>query len=264
MPTIHVQTVSGLPAFQMPCAPTDTVKKLQVAAARKACVVQKTWDGSKMRLKEVKEIDNVRLSMGREFLNPADTVMALGLKDGAKMTLHIKAQPLVGNKALPARSVYSFAREGYGFFITVVLGVTNRELFKLKVVPNDKAASVLKQALKRAKLAGWAPAEGKTPRLKLQGKPLPPTAKVMDVDLKTGETVELWGLAGDEYPEMVRDAGASSSSSSFGSRPGSAPAGQSIVRSMGGSFNLLAHSRSGAVSPGRTPIWMPIGRTNWP
>jgi len=276
MPTLIVQTVSGLPAFSLPCGASDTVKKLTAAAARQANIVQKTWDGKSMKLKDVREIENVRLSRGREFLSPADTVMGLGMKDGDRLLLHVKNTPLVGGRApLP---VHSFAREGYGFFINVVSGVINRDLFKLKIVPSDAVAKVLKQALKRAKLQGWK-IGGKPPKLKYKGRALKPTDKMVEIDIAAGDELLLFGLEGDEYPGSAREASGSSPRPGSPPRPMSAASvsrmwkdtvpppsvyGDSIVRNMGGSFNLIAYSRTGAVSPGQRPDWLPVGPTNWP
>ena len=218
MPTLTIQTVNGLPAFQLPCAPSDTIKKLSVAAAARANLLKKEWNGSKMKLKlaEGPTLDHVRLSLGREFLVPSDTVASIGLQDGAKLKLHVKPTKIfsgVGSQApLP---VFSFQREGFAFFVPVVTAKMGQELFKVKLAPSDSIASVLKQALKRAKLQGWRP--GPTPpKLKYRGKVLDPKARVSDVTgLASGEELAIAGLEGDELPAALDSARSSASSMAY-------------------------------------------------
>lgn len=260
MPTLTVLTVSGLPAFQLPCGPSDTVKKLETAAAARANLLKKTFDGGKMKLKLAlgPTLDHVRLSRGKEFLDPSDTVAGLALKDGDKLKLHVKPTKLfsgVGSQApLPA---YSFQREGYAFFINMIMSRTGRALFKVKVAPSDTMASVLKQALRRARQMGIRPAGG-TPKLKYRGKALEPKVRVSEIGangLAVGDELAIAGLEGDELlPESPR--------SSTTSRPGTAPPTSRSAVSPRESSHLLRSFNSLVHSP--SAPWLPVGATNWP
>ena len=261
MPTLTIQTVNGLPAFQLPCGPSDTVKKLEIAAAARANLLKKEFDGGKMKLKVATgaTLDHVRLSLGREFLVPSDTVAGLGLKDGTKLKLHIKPTKLfsgVGGQApLP---VFSFQREGFAFFVDVVTAVLGRHLFKIKMVPSDNMAVLLKQALKRARLQGIYPGGDKPPALHFRGKKLGPKTKVNEVTgLAAGEELAISGLENDEPPPSVPNS--ARSTSSMYSRPRTA---SPTSRSAASSERLL-HSFNSLVNRPSAP-WLPVGATNWP
>ena len=145
MPQLVVNTVSGVRAFTLDATPSHTVKQLQVAAARKACVIKKSF--TNMKLVDVKDDVPVRLSLGRTFLSPKETVAELGLKNGTVLVLHVNKTPLVRSQApLPT---FSFGAEGYGFFVRVVTP-SGQPLFKHKVTPRDLLSRVMAAILKKA------------------------------------------------------------------------------------------------------------------
>ena len=158
-------------------------QEAEIVAAARANPLKKEFDGGKMKLKVATgaTLDHVPFA-GTRIPVPSDTVAGLGLKDGTKLKLHIKPTKLfsgVGGQApLP---VFSFQREGFAFFVDVVTAVLGRHLFKIKMVPSDNMAVLLKQALKRARLQGIYPGGDKPPALHFRGKKLGPKTKVNEV-----------------------------------------------------------------------------------
>lgn len=236
-----------MPAFNLKCSGGDSVKQVCFAAALRANVVHREWNGKKMELVNSELVNHVRLSHARTFLSPQDSIEGSGLQDGAKVTLHVKSTPLVprcaGEAPLP---VFSFSRQGYGFFVSLVTGIVGRPLFKVKVVPGDTIAKLQAAALRRAKLQGIGPVG--TLRIKFRGKTLAPAAKMRDVGIRAGDELALYGLAGDVVRDSQRRSGLS------GEVVSRTPRGS--VRSLSSSFNALA------TSPG-SRSWLPVGGVNW-
>lgn len=269
MPTLQINTVHGMPAFTLSCAGSDSIAKLTVAAGRKARVMRQLWKN--MKLVDDKATVPVRLSLGRKFLGPRDTVAELALKDGMILTMHVQATPLVrGSAPLPT---YSFLGEGYCFFVNIVSGKQGRPLFKLKVSRNQPIAAVLEMAVRRASISGLG--EAQSAEFRFRNKVLRPDKTIEFHSIGKGDALELHGLDSDE-PEPPP------SPRSLASRPVSTLGGIAVGSSS--SHNILAYSfsstsrrgyrsslaspvtssqlrpKSAGHDPGRhDPIWLPVG-----
>lgn len=268
MVALKVLTVSGMPAFTLNAGKDDSVAALVKAAARKAAIMPKDFKPSKIKLVDAKEVDGVRLSCGRRFLFPADTVASLGLQNGSVLTMHVKTKSLIrGTTALPS---FSFSSEGYGFYIGIVLA-SGKELFRLKITPDDSADAVTQAALRRAKIShGLKPTAKGAARLEFKAKKLPPKSKLSECGIMVDDSLVLHGMLGEEAPpprpRSPRDLGSSGSSGSIGNDllgSGSSPFLRSLSRpsSAGGSFNAIARSAPSS-NPDSPRAWLPVGPTN--
>ena len=191
MPSFNVHTVAGMFAFKLPAAPSDTVAHLNVRAGKLARVHRLTWKN--MKLVHNKEVEVVRLSLGRTFLRPTDSVAGLGLRDGARLMLHVKATPLVRSSApLP---VFSFGREAYDIWVNIC-SPSGRSLFRLKLSPTMDAKKAVEAAVGRAKISGFGDAQDA--ELRFRGMPLKPGRPLSVYRINTGDEVDLHGLGDDE------------------------------------------------------------------
>lgn len=264
---LKVFTVSGLPAFSLNASRDESVAVLVKNAARKAAILRKDFKFAPgPKLVDAREVDGIRLSCGRRFLFPSDTVASLGLQNGSVLTLHVKTKPLIrGTAALPS---FSFSAEGYGFFVNIALP-SGKALFRMKITPDDSANSVTQAALRRAKIShGLKPTTKDSASLHFKTKILPPKSKLSEYGIRVNDELVLHGMLGEETPipalRSSRDLGSGSGDSSSGNNflgSGSSPFLRSLSRpsSAGGSFNALARSPS---NPNTPRAWLPVGSTN--
>ncbi|KOO32632.1 hypothetical protein Ctob_010538 [Chrysochromulina tobinii] len=203
MPTLMIDTVCGIPAFKVQVGPDETIRSLQIKCAKAAHVNTLTWKN--MKLINNKEDVRVRLSRGRVFLKPTDTVAALGLQNGSRLMLHTRSRPLIPNynghplvmtAPLP---VYSFGREDYDLWVNVC-APNGQRLFKLKLTSEMNTTKVLSMAVKQAKLRGFGDleqaAENGEVRLTHKGVEMKPGKSISAYHLQTGHEIDLH--AGDD------------------------------------------------------------------
>ena len=173
---LKVRTTTNMPAFNMSVQPTDSILAVTKAAAKKANV-KKPF---------------IRLSRGRSWLNPKDSVEALGMKDGTVVMLHVRNQPLIKNiNCPPALPVFSFASGGYGFFISVVTFVTRKEIWRPKVFPTEDLGKLVLATARKAKCKEctikFKRPSGETVKIE-KGK------NVMDYDIRANDELVVHGL----------------------------------------------------------------------
>ena len=247
---LNVVTVAGMPAFVLNAGPTDSVEHLVKAAAIKASVMKK--DFKKGKLVDARHAEGVRLSLGRKFLFPGETVQSLGLRDGCTLVLHVRAQALVKGTSPPAS--FSFSSEGFGFFINIS-APSGKPLFRIKITPQDTTEVAVVNALRRAKVSlGRRPAVKGVATLKFKGKALPPRATLIGEGVMVNDELELHGLEDEEAPPSPPGERSSNGDREYGSgRFGSLVRPSSV-----GSFNAIA--RSPRAAPGTPPRqWLPVG-----
>ena len=205
MPTLMIDTVCGIPAFKVQVGPDETIRSLQIKCAKAAHVNTLTWKN--MKLINNKEDVRVRLSRGRVFLKPTDTVAALGLQNGSRLMLHTRSRPLIPNynghplvmtAPLP---VYSFGREDYDLWVNVC-APNGQRLFKLKLTSEMNTTKVISMAVKQAKLRGFGDleqaAENGEVKLKHKGVEMKPGKSISVYHVQTGHEIDLHGL-GEQY-----------------------------------------------------------------
>ena len=287
MPTIHVQTIHGMPAFTLTAGPGDTIAKLQIMAAKKARVMKQIWKD--MKLKDDKDTIPVRLSLGNKFLSPNISLSELGLKDGSVLLLHVKATPLVKGTSAPLPS-YSFLGDGFDFFVNIVTGVQGRPLFRLKVSRSDLIEKVIGEAVRRAVVSGIDEVDASAVKMRHKRLPLRKDKSIESYAIGRNDTLELFGLPSDKpqpsprmgihspravsatkfEPERTCRHGSSSHNmlayttsararSPPGSRPHSASASMGAGRSGPPPRVAQGHIPVFHASAFQEPIWLPTG-----
>lgn len=252
MVQLNILTVSGMPAFSLHANATATVEQLVKAAAQKASISKK--DFKKGKLVDAKQVDGVRLSLGRKFLQAQDTVQSLGLQNGSSLLLHVRGQALVkGTSPLPS---FSFSSEGYGFYVNIS-AASGKALFRIKITPRDTAEQAMVCALRRAKISlGLKPTAKGAAKFRFKGRPLPPKCNLVDEGVMMNDELVLHGLAGEEAPPSMAADGTEDADGNYV---------RSLVRpSSVGSFNALARSPRGMPSPPGSPPrqWLPVGASS--
>jgi hypothetical protein len=249
------KTASGLPAFKLSVEPSETIAKVTAKAAARANLTKQAWKN--MKLVNVKP-DCVRLSCGRMFLSPQESVQSLGLEEGQVLKIHVRTAPLI--RGTDPQPTFSFAAAGFAFYIRIFTA-RGSELFRLRVQPNFTIARVVEAAIKRVECSCRDITVGPRPRLRFQRRPLPPDKKLADFQITENDPLVMHGLEGERAVAPKEEGPLSSS---ILTRPGSA------------SFNALARlsaqSDDGVIQIGapdpRGPsghqLWMPVGATNWP
>ena len=229
MVMLKVRTTTNMPAFNMAVNPTDDIMKVTKMAARKANV-NKPF---------------VRLSVGKHWLKPRDTVEELGMRDGTVVMLHIKNQHIIkGLNAPPPLTVFSFASSGYGFFVDVVSFVTRKVIWRPKLFPMEDLTAMIEATKRKAKCKTltikFKRPSGETIKLE-KG------TKVMDYDIRANDELVVHGLPEDREPTSPKP----------------------HVMQYGSGMNMLSRS-SRKVMPttdgsiAQTDAWLPVGPTNWP
>ena len=183
---LTVVTTSGLPAFKLPCEPTDTIAAIIKSTAKKANVDKAI----------------VKLSMGTRgnasWLNKKDSVEALGLQDGARLMLHIKNTPIIKGCVKPAPlPVHTFASEGYGFFMNIETP-RGKYLFRTKVVYHEGVGSLIDLVRRRTECPNavlkYRRIDGTTVKLE-KGH------KVKEYDLRADGVIVVYGIPGERAPK---------------------------------------------------------------
>ena len=230
MVMVKVRTTTNVPAFSMSVSPTDDIMKVTKMAARKANV-NKPF---------------VRLSLGKHWLKPKETVEELGMRDGAVVILHIKNQPIIKNlTAPPALPVFSFPSGGYGFFVDLVSAVTRKVIWRPKLFPFGDLGAMLETTKRKAKCKTitikFKRPSGETVKIE-KGK------RVLDYDIRANDQLVVHGLPEDQEPTSpithVMQYGSGMYMRSRSSR------------------KVVPTTMDGAIP--QTQDWLPVGPTNWP
>ena len=230
---LKIQSVTGIPAFKLSVAPTDTMMAVTKAAARKAHIV-----GDKG--KHFHNHALLRLSRGKHWLDPKDSVEALGMKDGTVLMLHVRNQPLNKVGVMPGKLVvHSFSAAGYGIFVDVATPA-GRVIWRPKLFPHEDVGKLIEATARKAGCKGitlkYKRHSGETVKL-AKGN------KVGDYALGTNDVIVAYGLPEEEEPV-------------------SSPRPNPPFRN--GSFNALTRPGSAPATPTRPKPFLPVGATNWP
>lgn len=247
--TLNVKNVAGLPSFKMAVAPADSILSVTKAAARKANIV----DG---KGKHFHNVGVIRLSMGvkgkHAWLNPKDSVEALGMRSGACVMLHINNVSLAksGHNAATARvpvklEVHTFASSGYGFWVNLVSPAGRHLGRRIKLQPHEDLSVTVAEA--RRKMAC------KTLTLKYKRHSgetvkLAKGTKVVDLGIGQDGDLMVFGL-----PDQAEELPPSSPRPSPGFSPNSF-----------GSFHKLARPGTAPAKSTSSAPFLPVGPTNWP